>query len=299
MQRSVTVVVGMHRSGTSLCANVLQRLGIDMASDPGASPSNARGHWERPQINDLNDRVFLRFGRGWDSATHHLGLPAGWLSDPAVCRVKADIVSFLQPRIAACTAIGFKDPRTARLMPLWRAAFDALGVTPRFVFCIRDPAQVSRSLGARDLMEREQAEYRWALYNIEAIDGIGADPVCIVAYESWFTEPVATLERLAGFVGRNASLNILPEILDPELRHDGVSEARAASRRLHEEVLRCLPLGRFDGALHTHVAAMRDFAQLVQPMLVAAEVLRVSVTDQARVIGDLQRLVSRMRAVAA
>ncbi len=44
---AIVTVLGMHRSGTSLCANVLQVLGVDMAEGPGASPANQRGHWER------------------------------------------------------------------------------------------------------------------------------------------------------------------------------------------------------------------------------------------------------------
>ena len=67
MKRQVVTVLGMHRSGTSLCANLLHAMGVDMAEEPGPSPNNRRGHWERPRINDLNDEVFALFGRAWSN----------------------------------------------------------------------------------------------------------------------------------------------------------------------------------------------------------------------------------------
>jgi len=41
----IVVVLGMHRSGTSLCAHILSAMGIDMADAIGEHPSNTRGHW--------------------------------------------------------------------------------------------------------------------------------------------------------------------------------------------------------------------------------------------------------------
>ena len=46
-RRPIVVVLGMHRSGTSLCAHILSAMGIDMADEIREHDSNARGHWER------------------------------------------------------------------------------------------------------------------------------------------------------------------------------------------------------------------------------------------------------------
>src|SRR5271163_4802889 len=111
----IVTVLGMHRSGTSLCANMLQMLGVDMAEASGASPANERGHWERARINDLNDQVFAAFGRRWAEAAHVLALPDGWLEDCRVQEVQAALVAWLAPQIGGSRVYGFKDPRTARL----------------------------------------------------------------------------------------------------------------------------------------------------------------------------------------
>jgi hypothetical protein len=117
--RPVICVLGMHRSGTSLCANMLQALGLDMADDAGISPSNERGHWERARINDLNDQVFTIFGRAWASASHVLSLPVRWLEDPRVHAVRATRGSFMPqpPELDAAAIRGARKstsvPRTA------------------------------------------------------------------------------------------------------------------------------------------------------------------------------------------
>ena len=71
------VVLGMHRSGTSLCSHLLARLGIDMADDPAAQPSNPKGHWERPEIVQRHDRILELLDRGYMTPLHDLPLPSG------------------------------------------------------------------------------------------------------------------------------------------------------------------------------------------------------------------------------
>jgi hypothetical protein len=301
---SVTLVLGMHRSGTSLCANVLHALGINMAEDANRSPDNQRGHWERPQINYLNDSVFAAFNRRWNDYAHVLSLPEGWCLSPQVRAIQADIVGWLRPNLLAQPRFGFKDPRTARLLPLWQAVFADMGIDPVYVFCVRDPAQVARSVAARDRMEREQSEYRWLIYNADAIAGVGNARVCIIPYEDWFAAPDLTVRRLAQFVGaprrEDAAYlaGLAADLVDASLRHDDAGPntiARKLSRRLHRSVLDCVPGQAFSPALLSFCESLSDFEQMVQPMLISTEVLRASVADQNKVIEDLNGLIRRLR----
>ena len=305
MDVPVVAVVGMHRSGTSLCANLLHAMGVNMADDAGASPNNRKGHWERPRINDLNDRIFTRFGRGWNEAAHILALPEHWLDDAAVQAVKAELIGLLARGMAGPSLYGFKDPRTARLLPLWREVFAAVGAVPRIVFCIRNPAQVARSVHARDRMARDQAEYRWLMYNAEAVMGLGDAEICLLPYEDWFARPEQTAQRLATFLGLAAPApRVVAGIVDPTLRHDDEGAAsRPLARRLHQLILRGVAeqAGRsvFHPDLRAFCACIGEFEQQVQPLLVEREVLRASVADQNRVIGDLNGVIRELRRAAA
>jgi hypothetical protein len=291
----IVTVLGMHRSGTSLCAHVLHAMGVDMADTPGASPDNAKGHWERARINDLNDEVLALFGRGWAQASHVLALPEHWASDPRVLTVQDRLVAYLRPLVGG--VFGFKDPRTARLMTMWRGVFRALGARPRFVFCVREPGQVVRSLRARDRMMEAQGEYRWLIYNADAVVGVGGDPACIVSYEDWFSRPVETGERLAAFVGcRALGEGELRALIDPELRHDGAQEAALG---LAGRLYGLIRAGAGDGALSDAARALAGdveaFTRVVQPLLVEAEISRASVARQNQVIADLNEALRQAR----
>ena len=66
-RRPIVMVLGMHRSGTSLCSHVLSALGLDMAdrlTHPSLSepaPDNLKGHWERWEIVQLHERILKLF----------------------------------------------------------------------------------------------------------------------------------------------------------------------------------------------------------------------------------------------
>src|SRR4051794_40988006 len=80
-RRPIVLVLGMHRSGTSLCSHLLSALGVDMADDiPGPghaspAPDNPRGHWERWEIVEFHDRILNFFNRGYVTPFHDLPLP--------------------------------------------------------------------------------------------------------------------------------------------------------------------------------------------------------------------------------
>jgi hypothetical protein len=300
-RRPLVMVLGMHRSGTSLCANILARLGIDMAEDPGISPANRRGHWERPRINDLHDQILGGLGRGWSEATHHLPLPEDWLEDHRVRSARADLLAYLQPRFSQSPAFGIKDPRTARLLPLWRGLLRELGADPVYVVCVRDPSQVARSITARDHLARDQAAYRWLIYNAHLVHGLGGARVCIVPYEHWFSAPDAMLRRLAQFVRPDAA-ETAPEalaIVDASLRHDDTHTEPAAKpvlQKLHRLLLQSAEEDRFGLELRRLAANILEVEQTITPLLLQAAIAQVSVAHQNRVIGDLNSLIQNLRA---
>src|SRR5262249_40534691 len=164
-RRPIAVVVGMHRSGTSLCAHILSAMGIDIADEITANASNAKGHWERWEIVEFHDRILRLFNRDYFGPFHDFPLPVAWWADPRVSQIKREIIAFLTGRMSD-GYFGFKDPRTVRLMPLWHQIFNDLKLAPKIVLCVRNPAQVARSLRERENLDPAVGEYRWLIYMI-------------------------------------------------------------------------------------------------------------------------------------
>jgi len=158
--KTLIVVLSMHRSGSSLTANVLQRLGMSLGPFEllGATPYNPYGHFEAVPIYELDRRlqhlvfgftedlpesreVFERFGRSegrW---------PAGLQIPPEMYREGHELVERL---LASGRISGFKDPRVPLLWPFWSrvlAEFPGLRVVPLFV--LRSPHEVAMSIFRR------------------------------------------------------------------------------------------------------------------------------------------------------
>ena len=224
-RRPIALVLGMHRSGTSLCSHILSAMGIDMADDIYARPSNPKGHWERLEIMEFHERILRLFNRDFFSPLHDFPLPAAWWADPRVCQIRREIVAFLASRMGD-GYFGFKEPRTVRLMPLWQQIFSDLELAPKVVLCLRNPAQIARSLKERDNLDPALGEYRWLIYMVDFFRYCGRFEICTVEYDDWFENPHINFEKLKKFLDvewqqSRADLNlVLSSIIDPALRHD-------------------------------------------------------------------------------
>lgn len=222
-KRVIVAVLGMHRSGTSLCSSIIHLLGIDMASEIGASPSNPRGHWERWEIVELHDEILAALNSRWDSL---LPLKQGWWRDPAIVphkkRLKQFCAQLLEEHGGLC---GFKDPRTMRLFPLWVEIARELGAELRLVLSVRHPGGAARSLQARDAMSYAEGELLWTTYHLELLRHAAGRSWLVVEYDDWFTSPEHVLERLQAFLPETVPpspsvlTGCLAEWIDTELRH--------------------------------------------------------------------------------
>ncbi len=301
--RPIFVVVGMHRSGTSLCANILHALGVDMGSgDSNISSANARGHWERPEVVEFNDRIFAAFQRTWSQSSHVLSMPQHWTRSNAVNEMRCEAASWLSRELDKSVPFGFKDPRTTLLLDFWNMVFADVGVSPWYVFCFRNPAQVVRSLAIRDRMEIGQAECRWFYYNLQAIRIIAADAVCLVPFERWFDDLESISERLGRFVGLGKpSPTAIKKFVDERLRHDdseaGVSSA--AALRLWRLLMSNADETHIRPDLRSFAESAHEVYELVQPLLTRVEVLQTSVYQQNRVLHDLHYLIEVLRSEKA
>jgi hypothetical protein len=278
-RRPIAVVLGMHRSGTSLCANILGAMGIDIADEITVAPSNARGHWERWKIVEFHDRVLRLFNRDYFGPLHDFPLPVAWWADPRVSQIRREIVAFLAERMGD-SYFGFKDPRTVRLMPLWHQIFNDLKLTPKIVLCVRNPVQVARSLAMRDSLDPALGEYRWLIYMVDFFRYCGGFEVCTVNYEDWFRDPYTNFEKLKKLLDVEWQQSrpdldlVLSGIVDPALRHDE-SHYKGAHQPLVRSLYRLVGDYGRDGALcdeiNNFVAQFISFQSLQAPQHKAVE----------------------------
>lgn len=195
---SVLVVLGMHRSGTSVITSMLHGLGLRL-DDELVAPAvdNPRGFWESRRIVDLHEALLATLQRSWKQPFLTAPLPDGWWNDRAVQPVRAALVDLVRREAGRPGVWGFKDPRTARLLPLWHAIFAEAGVEPVWLLVYRHPAAVMRSLASRNKLDPAVAELLWIEHNLDVLDQVDAARLTVLGFDRMAARPASTLRLLA------------------------------------------------------------------------------------------------------
>ncbi len=222
------VFLGMHRSGTTLAADLARALGLDFG--------RVTSLMEMQPLVDLNEWLMRRGGGSWEYPRPVLDL----LAAPTLrSQAQGEVMQFCDSHLARLAAApnpwGWKDPRTTFTLPLWEERFPEM----RIVAVRRHGFDVALSLRARATREAEAGrsalnhlplrlrlrnlapglERRgavstrchtlrgalavWREYNEQLDDALAATghPVHAVRLEDLLANPAAELRRLCEFLG--------------------------------------------------------------------------------------------------
>ena len=208
-RKVVFVLLGMHRSGTSLTMSVLQSLGIDCgAALIPAGRGNVAGFWENREIVAVQEELLTAMDRVWHGPRGTFPLPGNWLQSPAAARAKKRLVGIVEKGISESDGIwGFKDPRTCRLLPLWREVFRETDVEPVFILSVRHPSAVSASLARHNGMSLQRGRLAWLVHNLDVLRYCGDDLLLVADYDQLVEHTALEVERLAQALGSFSSVS--------------------------------------------------------------------------------------------
>ena len=137
---TAVIVLGMHRSGTSLVASMLDAMGVEMGERlMPANPSNPRGYYEDLDFYEMNEAILAEAGGNWGQ------LPSQQAIEEAGERLRYRIGALVD-RKNWQKLWGWKDPRTCITLPLYLPHLDDV----RCVVVRRDRPAVVASLMKRD-----------------------------------------------------------------------------------------------------------------------------------------------------
>lgn len=139
MGNAPVIVVGMHRSGTSLLTGSLEAAGVHLGPVNHGAPHNRKGNKEHEGIRRLNDAIMARYGADW-KAPPHLHVPLHWTNEEF-----AQGRQETQGLVEYGKVWGFKDPRTIWTLEGWLELFPAA----RLIGVFRHPVAVCNSLMSR------------------------------------------------------------------------------------------------------------------------------------------------------
>ncbi len=274
--RRVAVIVGMHRSGTSLLARLLDGLGV--AFGPGVMtrsvPDNEGGYWEHSDIVAAQEALLDDvLDRPWHRARGLEPLAGDWWKSAEVLPYRLALTAVLERECAPAPHLfGFKDPRTARLLPLWLDIFRETGFEPAFVLATRAPDAVAGSLHRRQNMPPALGRLLWLQHTLEAVSQLDGSVRAVVDYDELLADPGTVLRRLSLSLELpepdEEHMNEVIASIDQGQRHH-VSEAGGSDEwtaRAHALLSGTDEAGRFPCPL----LEMAETFRAMQPLLAAS-----------------------------
>jgi len=215
----------MHRSGTSLIANFMHAIGADIGHDRvPADEWNAAGYWESRTIFEIHQKILEEMNCTWQNPPLHL--PVNWWHNSNIQQLKSGLLEFVRSECERTDKIwGFKDPRTAILLPLWQEIFDELQLEPQYILAVRHPGSVAASLSRRDGLSASHSQALWLKTNLDALSHTRNSLRAIVDYDRWFdsgfeqARTVIDSLNLSRFLGEAQISEALDRVILPRLRH--------------------------------------------------------------------------------
>ena len=160
------LILGMHRSGTSVLAGMCRLLGADLGERMmAAAGDNVMGFWEHDDIVRVHDELLKRLGYAWDDVR---ALPDKWWTYEVIRPQREALLAILRRDFSASQLACVKDPRLCRLLPLWKELLKELNCDPLYLFVAREPNEVVASLKARNGFAVDKSTLLYLRYLLEA-----------------------------------------------------------------------------------------------------------------------------------
>lgn len=269
-RRLAVLVLGMHRSGTSVLTRAISLLGASLPTDlPPPGPDNPDGYWESVGLQRINDRLLQAADSAWlDLAP----LDLGTVPPEAMASLIGELRAGIDRSFGDAACFVLKDPRLCRMLPLYRDLLRDAGAEVRAVLALREPGAVAASLHRRNQLSLHYGGLLWAGHMLAAERDSRDMPRIVVRYDDlladWRWPARRILRHLAPFVPPDLPTDV-PSPARAELRHhegpsgDGFGPILGELLRdIHDAIAAAAPPDVLDELASRLAEFCADFAEL-------------------------------------
>ncbi|QSX79646.1 sulfotransferase [Agrilutibacter solisilvae] len=287
------IVLGMHRSGTSVLARLLNLMGVYFGPEgisTGANEENPKGFWERKDVRQLNDNVLHAVGCDWNRVLELdvAALPKAVLDD---FNKRA---SKLVLELDGHRPWLLKEPRLCLLLPLWRRFLEV----PVGIHIYRNPVEVASSLHKRNKIPVPAGLGLWERYVRSALDASADMPRVVVSHRQLMQEPLDAVTRLAqdlelaGVPGlRMPSPREIEAFVQTDLyrERDSRQDLQVYAKAPQLALFRTLEAGKLPGPRNKPGAytALAEYEAALPPLQPPSNEVKVTETSQGTLQGQL------------
>lgn len=220
------LVLGPHRSGTSLTTRMLECLGAENSSQQmWTGIDNPKGFFEDAAVYSFNETVLLpHLQQTWSTVS----LP-DWseISKAERSRLGLQALAILRKNYSASSPLSIlKEPRINNTLPFWVSLLEHAGFDVRFVCTVRDPVSAARSLSQRNGFTLAHGSMIYLSAWLAVLPHLQERQVAFVQFDEIFASPAKVLTVAAQKLGLPLPADFdqrvhqfTSEHLDPSLRH--------------------------------------------------------------------------------
>jgi hypothetical protein len=258
------VILGMHRSGTSLTANLVKQWGAYAGPEEelaAADKWNPYGYWENfpliylnmDLLNAVGARTYAPPSDSMREHLKHLSL-AGSFRDRAL-----KMVSKFSNGVAPWL---WKDPRVSILLPFWKNIFAQI----TYVVVTRHPSEVAASLHRRDPnLPIQIARLIWQRYTLEILrETVGHNSVIFMNHRKLLSMPNQEADRLGRFLcaetgvyGNSDSTLEMVGVIHSELQHHRNIDLEQAAMASQESLYSLMSSPDIRSAVRSYMSSIQ------------------------------------------
>lgn len=239
--KKIFLILGMHRSATSLTAGILYSYGMYAGEEEDlleANKDNQHGFFENKNIFLLDEMVWCEHGI-YSSAD--ISKNINLINNTKYANEIGDIVQNLVANSSKEQDIFIKDPRMCVTGPVWIKEIQKYDLEENIIVVFRHPYEVAKSLQKRDNMNFIYALKLWFYYNLSILYCI-ADldiPVLVLNHEDYFNAKTRQISKLESFIQYTDVENKAGDFVDTSLRHNVAGNIdRPVNNELEEMVFK-------------------------------------------------------------
>ena len=201
--RIALVVLGMHRSGTSMLTNLLFHSGFSLPKTLiNATKENQKGHFESFPVVRLNEKMMREeFEMEWFSPACGLGTNHTKNVTGVLSKYKQQAIALIHSEFAEAENIVLKDPRISVLYEFWSDVLFDCGYTPKPIIAIRHPAEVAMSLSRRNRLYFNQSLDLWLHYSLAAERSTRGGPRALILHSDLMQNWRGSLKKIEAVLG--------------------------------------------------------------------------------------------------
>lgn len=225
MSNKVILVLGMHRSATSLTTNILTELGLYAGSKDElleADSDNKKGYFERKDVIELSDKMLVENGMTWTSVRRQIKN----IEIKEDTQKKLEEILINMEKNASGRNMVIKAPRICITEPVWRKAIVSLGMKERAVAVFRHPYEVAMSINKRDGIDFSYALKMWYYYNcciLNSLSSLDNTDYILINHNDYFYKSGLQIDKITKFLQiDNYNETIIKDIVDLKLYHNKI-----------------------------------------------------------------------------